>query len=217
MQVRIGTRARVLDGRSGRIDTFWGTVKVTKLDPDSNLVRVERRDGKHGWVHRDSLVPAKGKVGGSVRGTMCSKAFGCGLGFSPADHRVGWRAAAASAVESAVNVTRAVQRGDCKAAFDSYVAMMKHEAAANTHHHATESHAALPRGAEVAWAVANFKAGCTVTEAKAQSAMNGLGDVRAPRRGEKMVCRPYVTLRNGKTVPATKYGPRAFCFPAKGR
>ena len=31
----------------------------------------------------------------------------------------------------------------------------------------------------------------------------------------EMVCRPYITLRNGKRIYAANYGLRAFCFMPK--
>lgn len=38
-----------------------------------------------------------------------------------------------------------------------------------------------------------------------------------PRDGYVWVCRPWITLRNGKRLYASSVGKRAFCFWAKVR
>ncbi len=35
---------------------------------------------------------------------------------------------------------------------------------------------------------------------------------KAPPEGKTLICRPYITLKNGKRLHASAYGKQAFCF-----
>ena len=35
---------------------------------------------------------------------------------------------------------------------------------------------------------------------------------KSPPEGKKEICRPYITLKNGKRLYAAAYGKKAFCF-----
>jgi len=51
-----------------------------------------------------------------------------------------------------------------------------------------------------------------VYEEARKMAKKGKKPPKMPPQGKRMICRPWVTLKNGKRLYASAYGKEAFCF-----